>query len=106
VTDTRFTLGQRIAAFTYRTLVWGRDHVPPGIRSLLGVMFMIGGVFGFLPILGFWMFPLGIAFVALDLPFGQHKIEDWMESLRSKAGPAIPPRPRVLDPAPADENTP
>lgn len=112
MTDKRFTLGQRIAALTYRILVWGRDHVPPGIRSLLGVMFMIGGVFGFLPILGFWMFPLGIAFIALDLPFGQHKIEDWMQSLRSKAGPAIPslhtgldPAP-VLDSAPADENTP
>ena len=51
---------------------------------------MIGGVFGFLPILGFWMLPLGVAFIALDLPFTKHKIEDWMERLKIQAGPALP----------------
>jgi hypothetical protein len=50
---------------------------------------MIGGVFGFLPILGFWMLPLGIAFVALDFPFTSHKIEDWMVHLKRRAGPAL-----------------
>jgi len=80
---------QRIAGFTYRTLRWGRDHVPPGIRSLIGVLFMIGGVFGFLPILGFWMLPLGAAFVAMDFPFTSHKIEDWMVHLKQRAGSAV-----------------
>lgn len=42
--------------------------MPPGVRSLIGVLFCIGGVFGFLPVLGFWMFPLGLAFIALDVP--------------------------------------
>ena len=83
-------LKQRIAGYTYRTLRWGRDHVPPGIRSVIGILFMIGGVFGFLPILGFWMLPLGVAFIALDLPFTKHKIEDWMEHLKHQAGPALP----------------
>ena len=46
---------------------------------------MIGGVFGFLPILGFWMLPLGVAFVALDIPSTRHKIDDWMEVLRERA---------------------
>jgi hypothetical protein len=78
-------LRQRIAGFTYRTLKWGRDHVPPGIRSLIGVLFMIGGVFGFLPILGFWMLPLGVAFVALDIPSTRHRIETWMEHLKLTA---------------------
>jgi len=78
-------LRQRIAGFTYRTLKWGRDHVPPGIRSLIGVLFMVGGVFGFLPILGFWMLPLGIAFVALDIPSTRHRIEAWMEHLKLTA---------------------
>lgn len=81
-------LRQRIAGFTYRALVWGRDHVPPGIRSILGVLFMIGGVFGFLPILGFWMLPLGLAFIALDFPLTRHKIEAWMEHLKERAGNA------------------
>ncbi len=79
------TLGQKIAGWTLRTLEWGRDHVPVGVRSIIGVAFMIGGVFGFLPVLGFWMLPLGVAFVALDIPFLRHKIEDWMVTLEHKA---------------------
>ena len=78
-------LSQKIAGFTYRTLRWGRDHVPPGIRTLMGLLFMVGGVFGFLPVLGFWMFPLGVAFVALDIPMARHKIDAWMEKLYAKA---------------------
>lgn len=59
--------------------------MPPGIRSVLGLLFMVGGVFGFLPILGFWMLPLGAALVALDLPFMRKRIEHWMEALQKKA---------------------
>lgn len=50
-----------------RALVHIRARVPPGLRLVLGVVLMIGGVLGFLPILGFWMIPLGIAVAALDL---------------------------------------
>ena len=78
-------LGQRIAGITYRALRWGRDHVPPGIRSLVGLLLMVGGVFGFLPILGFWMFPLGVAFVALDIPGTRTKIDNWMAQLYQRA---------------------
>jgi hypothetical protein len=46
---------------------------------------MIGGVLGFLPVLGFWMFPLGVAFVALDLPVTRHRIERWMLQLAREA---------------------
>ena len=80
-------LGQKIAQITYRTLKWGKDHVPPGIRSILGLLFMVGGVFGFLPILGFWMFPLGLAFVALDIPPLRHRIDTWLESLHKRGYP-------------------
>ncbi len=91
-------LKQRIAGFTYRTLKWGRDHVPPGIRSIIGVLFMIGGVLGFLPVLGFWMLPLGVAFIALDIPPMRHKIEDWMVKLRASAkGETEPSQPSPTD---------
>ena len=83
--DNKIPLSQRIAGLTYRTLKWGRDHVPPGIRSLIGILFMIGGVLGFLPILGFWMFPLGLAFIALDIPPFRKRIDDWLVTLRAKA---------------------
>ncbi len=64
---------------------WGKERLPPGIRSLVGVLLMIGGVFGFLPVLGFWMFPLGLAFIALDIPFTAHRIDAWMVTLKARA---------------------
>ncbi len=84
------TLRRQIARYTYRTLRWGRDHVPPGMRSVIGLLFMVAGVFGFLPILGFWMLPLGVAFIALDIPPARRKLDDWIERL-GKSAYAEPP---------------
>ncbi|QQP88521.1 hypothetical protein IGS68_21160 [Skermanella sp. TT6] len=39
------------------------------IRIPTGVLFILGGLVGFLPILGFWMVPLGVLLLALDVPF-------------------------------------
>jgi hypothetical protein len=36
------------------------------VRVPLGVLFIVGGLVGFLPILGFWMVPLGLILLALD----------------------------------------
>tara|TARA_R110002110_G_scaffold4822_17_gene24217 strand:+ start:1296 stop:1484 length:189 start_codon:yes stop_codon:yes gene_type:complete len=44
-----------------------RRRIPPGLRSVLGVIFVVLGIFGILPIVGFWMIPLGGALVWLDL---------------------------------------
>ena len=46
---------------------WTRRSVPRGLRLVLGLLLIGGGVLGFLPILGFWMIPLGIAVAALDV---------------------------------------
>ncbi|MGR3550716.1 hypothetical protein [Pseudooceanicola sp.] len=40
---------------------------PPGLRALLGVALICGGILGFLPVLGFWLIPLGVAVLAIDL---------------------------------------
>ncbi len=64
---------------------WGKERLPPGIRSLVGLLLMVGGVFGFLPVLGFWMLPLGLAFIALDIPFTAHRIDSWMVTLKEQA---------------------
>lgn len=50
-----------------RTQIWARRHIPPGLRLVVGLLVMTGGVFGFLPVLGFWMIPLGLAIAALDV---------------------------------------
>ena len=39
-----------------------------GGRIALGTALVLGGVLGFLPILGFWMVPLGVAVLARDVP--------------------------------------
>ncbi len=37
-------------------------------RIAIGVALVVGGVLGFLPILGFWMLPLGIIVLSMDIP--------------------------------------
>ncbi len=39
------------------------------LRVPAAIALMTGGALGFLPILGFWMVPLGLALVARDVPF-------------------------------------
>lgn len=58
----------RLVAFLRRVLDWGESRIAPGLRSVLGLLLMVGGVFGFLPILGFWMLPAGAVLIALDVP--------------------------------------
>ncbi len=77
---------RKVARIAFNTLQWGRDHVPPGVRTLIGALLMVGGVFGFLPVLGFWMFPLGMAFAALDFPPARRWLEARMVRLRRVAG--------------------
>ncbi|MBX9843513.1 MAG: hypothetical protein K2Z80_17065 [Xanthobacteraceae bacterium] len=38
-------------------------------RIPLGVLLIAAGLVGFLPVLGFWMVPLGLAILAQDVPF-------------------------------------
>lgn len=99
------SFSQRIAGLTYRILKWGKHRLPPGVRSLVGVLFMLGGVFGFLPVLGFWMFPLGAAFVAMDIPPLRRRIDNWMVELQARATGEYANdngAPQSQDPAPED----
>ena len=42
-------------------------RVPVGLRWPVGLVLIALGFLGFLPILGFWMIPLGIAVGAMDI---------------------------------------
>ena len=46
---------------------WARKYLPPGLRLIVGLVLIAGGILGFLPILGFWMIPLGLSIAALDI---------------------------------------
>lgn len=52
----------------------------PLVRQTLGVGLLIGGVLGFLPVLGFWMIPLGFGVLSVDNPSvrrSRRKMEVW-----------------------------
>ena len=51
--------------------VFGRRFTLPQsrwVRVLIGVLLVLGGLVGFLPILGFWMVPLGLIVLSADIP--------------------------------------
>lgn len=69
----------RSLKLAYRYTLWSDRHLPRGLRAGIGVLLMVFGVLGFLPVLGFWMVPLGAALVALDIPPWRRRMLRWME---------------------------
>jgi len=53
-------------------------------RIPLAIGLMIGGLFGFLPVIGFWMLPLGLALLAIDLPFLRRPLARFMAFINRK----------------------
>ncbi|MGY8709338.1 hypothetical protein RAD16_26645 [Bradyrhizobium sp. 18BD] len=52
------------------------------VRIPSGALLVVGGVFSFLPVLGIWMLPLGLALLAEDVPAlrsSRSKVFDWIE---------------------------
>jgi hypothetical protein len=45
-------------------------HLPESkpIRLGLGLLLVAGGLVGFLPVVGFWMIPLGLLVLSVDIP--------------------------------------
>ncbi len=52
------------------TFMGKRIPVPGNLylRVVLGLLAVFGGFLGFLPILGFWMLPLGLLILSIDFP--------------------------------------
>jgi len=73
---------------------WLRKPGSAWIRVPLGLALILGGLVGFLPILGFWMVPLGFIVLARDIPFVRPpliRLLDWVES--KWPAPKAPPVP-------------
>lgn len=68
--------------FVSRWTLWGERRIPRGLRLAVGIAFIVGGVFGFLPILGFWMIPVGVLLVGLDIPPLRHRLKAWLRRKR------------------------
>lgn len=43
-------------------------QAPAPLRWSVGLLLIAGGTLGFLPVLGFWMIPLGVLFLASGFP--------------------------------------
>jgi hypothetical protein len=72
----------RLPRWGGRFVAWLRRPGSRWVRLPLGIVLILGGIVGFLPILGFWMVPLGLAVIALDLPLLQPvlvRFLDWLE---------------------------
>jgi len=64
----------------------------PTARRLLGAGLIIGGILGFLPILGFWMVPLGLLILSIDSSI----IRRWRRRIEVKHGAWLKKRyPRI-----------
>jgi len=81
-----------LRAFVLRHFHRLKTHPNHWIRKTVGILLVIGGLLGFLPVLGYWMLPLGLALLAVDWPFARRlyrQLISWwgrrMRELRIKA---------------------
>jgi hypothetical protein len=74
-------------------------HLPKSrpIRIGLGILLVACGLLGFLPVLGFWMIPLGLLVLSVDIPIVRRWRRQltlwWHRDKKSEgdAGPAAEP---------------
>ncbi len=65
-----------------RFLRWLRKPSSRWVRIPLGLALIVAGIFSFLPVLGFWMLPLGLLLLAQDILFLRRPMLsalDWIE---------------------------
>ena len=65
-----------------------KRHPNAWIRRTAAVALIVGGILGFLPILGFWMLPLGVVLISDDIPWlrrRRRRVQSWW--LRRRRGP-------------------
>lgn len=74
----------RLVIASYRVVRWAQRRLPPGIRTAIGLLLMVAGLLGFLPILGFWMLPLGLAITISDFPPLRRRMERWLNETRNR----------------------
>ena len=67
-------LARNVPAWAAPLIRWVRKPGSGWVRYPLALALIGGGVIGFLPILGFWMIPLGLVLIAEDIPFLQRPL--------------------------------
>jgi hypothetical protein len=73
--------------------VFGREFTMPRSRALrvtIGIVLTVMGMFGFLPILGFWMIPLGLLVLSYEFSSirrWRRRVVVWWGRRRRPSGP-------------------
>jgi hypothetical protein len=65
---------------------WLRKPSSFAVRLLIALLLILGGFFSFLPILGLWMLPLGLLFIAQDVPMLQKPLVGALAWIEAKWG--------------------
>jgi hypothetical protein len=79
-------------------------HLPDSkpIRVGIGILLVAGGLVGFLPVLGFWMIPLGLLVLSVDIPVvrrWRRRLAVWWHrdrngKMESEDDATLPPAPK------------
>ena len=81
-----------------RLSLFGRSVDLPKNRLLrlgLGLLLCLGGLLWFLPVVGIWMLPLGIAVLSVDIPFvhrHSHRFGAWFRRRYPKTAEKLFPK--------------
>jgi hypothetical protein len=75
-------------------------HLPRsrGVRVGLGILLVAGGLVGFLPVVGFWMIPLGLFVLSVDISIvrrWRRRLALWWHRGRKSGRDATPASERV-----------
>lgn len=61
-------LSEKLPEQLHRAVEWLREPSRFWIRLVAAILFILGGIFSILPVLGLWMLPLGLALLSQDVP--------------------------------------
>ena len=85
---------ERLPASARSAMRWMWQPSARLVRIPAGALLCVGGVFGILPLLGFWMLPAGLILLAEDVPplrRATSRILDWIERWRPHWFASTPP---------------
>jgi hypothetical protein len=75
----------------FERLKTGDNH---WLRKCTGVLLTLGGLLGFLPVLGYWMLPLGLTLLAVDWAWARRasrRLRVWSGRQQQRYTPRLAP---------------
>lgn len=79
-----------------RSYIWLVQPEARWLRLPLGCVLIAGGTFGFLPVLGFWMLPVGALLIGEDVPPVRRvtlhvlgRLQGWWDNRCSRGAPRV-----------------